>query len=59
LHRLLHDWEFISEDGGTLFELLESLNRHYDRRTIEGKVIKARKAAATRAKNTRMKGMFH
>lgn len=48
---LLHDWEFVEEDGQELFLLIENLNRRFDSRTRRGKELKVQKAAATRAKN--------
>ncbi|KIL61016.1 hypothetical protein M378DRAFT_13806 [Amanita muscaria Koide BX008] len=47
----LSDWEFLSSDGDSLFLLLDRLNKRYDGRVLKSKELKARKAAATRARN--------
>jgi hypothetical protein len=51
LNALLPDWEFLQSDGNVLFQLLERLNKRYDGRVVKSKELKARKAAATRARN--------
>jgi hypothetical protein len=51
LNILLSDWEFLESDGNMLFQLLERLNKRYNAQVVKSKELKARKAAATRARN--------
>lgn len=51
VRRRLCDWRYLADDGSSLFELLEMVNRCLDRQRIGGRKERAKKTQETKDKN--------